>query len=303
MAGGAAIQGCDVELNQIRYFLALCHELNFTRAAEACHVSQPALTKAIRNLEEELGGELFRRERGNTHLTDMARLVRPHLEQVLTATVAARSEAGSFRTAKKAPLRLGVMCTISPQLMVGFLRAIRERVPAVELSIVEMAGNDLIEAMMKGALDVGLVGLPKLPARLNAIPLYSERYGVAFAKGHRFERMNAVPTRELTNENYVQRTLCEFDDHWSVMNPGWDIKVNVRFRSEREDWVQALLATGLGCAVMPEFLPRLSGVVLRLLVEPEVGRTVSLVTVAGRRFSPTTQALVQLAKTYRWEAM
>ncbi len=97
-----------MELNQIRYFLTLCRELNFTRAAEQCHVSQPALTKAIKNLEEELGGELFRRERSNTHLTDLGRLMQPHLEQVLAATESAKSEAGSFKTAKKAPLRLGV---------------------------------------------------------------------------------------------------------------------------------------------------------------------------------------------------
>ena len=290
-----------MELNQIRYFLTLCRELNFTRAAELCNVSQPALTKAVKNLEDELGGELFRRERGNSHLTDLGRLMQPHLEQVLAATEQARVEASSFRTAKKAPLKLGVMCTISPHVMVDFLRAVRERLPAVDLTIVEMPGTALIDAMVKGALDVALIGMPKLPDRLDAIPLYSERYGVAFAKGHRFEKMNAVPARDLINENYVERMLCEFDDHWSVLNPGWEVDVNVRFRSEREDWVQALLAAGMGCAVIPEYLPRLSGVALRLLVEPEVGRTVSLVTVSGRRFSPAAKAMVQLAKSYRWD--
>ena len=290
-----------MELNQIRYFLTLCRELNFTRAAELCHVSQPALTKAIKNLEEELGGELFRRERGNSHLSYLGRLMQPHLEQVLAATELARAEAGSFKKAKKAPLKLGVMCTISPHVMVDFLRSVRERIPAVELSITELPGNAVVETMMKGDLDVALVGMPKLPERLDVVPLYTERYGVAFAKGHRFERMNAVPMRELANEHYIERMLCEFDEHWNAMSLGWDVDVNVRFRSEREDWVQAMLAAGMGCAVMPEFLPRLSGVVLRLLIEPEIGRTVSLVTVAGRRFSPALQAMVRLAKSYRWE--
>ena len=290
-----------MELNQIRYFLTLCRELNFTRAAELCHVSQPALTKAVKNLEEELGGELLRRERGNTHLTDLGRLMQPHLEQVLAATEMARAEAGSFRNAKKAPMKLGVMCTISPHVMVDFLRAIRARVPAVDLEIHELPGTALIETMMKGDLDMALVGMPKLPERLNGIPLYSERYGVAFAKGHRFEKMNAVPVRELTNENYVRRMLCEFNDHWRAMDAGREVDVNVRFSSEREDWVQAMLAAGMGCAVMPEFLPRLSGVVMRLLIEPEVERTISLVTVAGRRFSPVTNAVVQLAKAHRWD--
>ena len=290
-----------MEINQVRYFLTLCRELNFTRAAELCHVSQPALTKAIKTLEDELGGELFRRERGNTHLTDLGRLVKPHFEQIFASTETAREEALSFRKVKKAPLRLGVMCTISPQVMIGFLRAVRDRIPTVELAIQEYPGTALIEAMMKGDLDVALLGMPKLPTRLDAIPLYTERYGVAFAKGHRFEKLNAIPARELANENYVERILCEYQEHWDAMNLGWDVDVNVRFRSEREDWVQALLAVGMGCAIIPEFMPRLAGVALRLLIEPEVGRTISLVTVSGRRHTPAAKAIVELARSYRWE--
>lgn len=292
-----------MELNQIKYFLTLCRELNFTRAAEACNVSQPALTRAIKNLEDELGGELFRRERNNTHLTDLSKLAKPHLEQVYTATQAVRQEAESFKVAAKAPLTLGVMCTISPQVIAGFLRAIREKLPTVDLTIVERGGENLLESMMKGEMDVALVGMPNLPERLDPIPLFAERYGVAFAKGHRFEKQNAVSVKELEAEEYVQRTSCEFNSHWKAMGMPKDIPVKVVFRSEREDWVQALLVAGFGCAVMPEFFPRLPGVVLRMLVEPEVSRTISLVTVAGRRFTPATKAVVQLARGFRWDTI
>ena len=292
-----------MELHQIKYFLTLCRELNFTRAAEACHVSQPALTKAIKSLEDEFGGELFRRERNNTHLTDLGQLVKPHLEQVLAATEAAQEQAVGFKSATKVPLKLGVMCTISPHVIVGFLRAIREKLPAVEPTIIERPGKQLLDDMMKGEMDVALLGMPNLPERLDPIPLYRERYGIAFPKGHRFEKLNAVPIEELNNEHYVQRTACEFNDHWKAMGIERDIPVNIVFRSDREDWIQAMLAAGFGCAVMPEFLPRLSGVVLRLLVEPEVSRTISLATVAGRQFSPATRAVVQLAKNFKWDVM
>jgi DNA-binding transcriptional LysR family regulator len=292
-----------VELNQIKYFLTLCRELNFTRAAETCNVSQPALTRAIKNLENELGGELFRRERGNTHLTDLGKPAKPHLEQVYNATQAVRQEAESFKVAAKAPLTLGVMCTISPQVIAGFLRAIREKLPTVDLTIVELGGDKLLAAVIKGEMDVAIVGMPDLPERLDPIPLYTERYGVAFAKGHRFERMNAVKVSDLDAEDYVQRTACEFTSHWTSMGMTRDIPVKVVFRSEREDWVQALLVAGFGCAVMPEFFPRLPGIVHRVLVEPEVSRTISLVTVAGRRFIPATKAVVQLARGFRWDTV
>src|SRR5260370_42525149 len=85
-----------VEMHQIRYFLAVCETLNFTRAAGACNVSQPSLTRAIKGLEDELGGPLFRRERNNTHLTSLGEMMRPHLTQVLIEIDAAKERAKSF---------------------------------------------------------------------------------------------------------------------------------------------------------------------------------------------------------------
>src|SRR5882757_8481087 len=76
--------GCTMEMHQVRYFLAVAETLNFTRAAEKCNVTQPALTRAIQKLEEELGGLLLRRERNLTHLSDLGRLMKPHLEQILS---------------------------------------------------------------------------------------------------------------------------------------------------------------------------------------------------------------------------
>ena len=71
-----------MEMHQVRYFLALSAQLNFARAAERCHVAQPSLTRAIKQLEDELGGALFHRERANTHLTELGRTLKPYLVRV-----------------------------------------------------------------------------------------------------------------------------------------------------------------------------------------------------------------------------
>jgi Bacterial regulatory helix-turn-helix protein, lysR family len=104
-----------MEMHQIRYFLAVCETLNFTRAAEQCHVTQPALTRAIQKLEGELGGLLFRRERHLTHLTDLGRLVRPQLEQVWQETETAKTTVKSFLKLEDVTLNVGLMCPIGPQ--------------------------------------------------------------------------------------------------------------------------------------------------------------------------------------------
>ena len=85
-----------MELHQIRYFLAVSSTLNFTRAAEECHVSQPSLTRAIKKLEDELGEELFRRERSRTHLTELGRVMVPFLQQSLDSAMAAKAHAQSY---------------------------------------------------------------------------------------------------------------------------------------------------------------------------------------------------------------
>src|SRR3954468_23777946 len=82
-----------MEMHQVRYFLAVADELNFTRAAERCHVAQPSLTRAIKLLEEELGGPLFHRERANTHLSELGQMVKPYLEQVYGQAQEAKRQA------------------------------------------------------------------------------------------------------------------------------------------------------------------------------------------------------------------
>ena len=290
-----------MEMYQIRYFLAVCDTLNFTRAAECCNVAQPSMTRAIKKLEEELGGALFRRERRLTHLTDLGRLMRPHLQRVYESAAAATDEAAKFEKREKAPLRLGIMCTISPTRLVRLITMLEARVPNLELFLHEEKGTALVEEMMKGELDVAIIGLPNLPERLNSIPLYQERYVVAFPPGHRFENMTTVPMVEMSDESYLQRASCEFSSNFEAF--GLDrpySNLRVRYRSEREEWIQAMILAGMGCSFMPEYMPLFPGLRTRILDEPQVTREIKLVTVSGRQFTPALRIFAQLAQSYDW---
>ena len=110
-----------MELYQIRYFVALCEALNFARAAEQCGVSSPSLTRAVQKLEHELGGPLIRRERRLTHLTDLGRLVRPMLEEVLAHAESTKTAAHRFLDVEEKPLRLGIMPSVGPCRLAPFV--------------------------------------------------------------------------------------------------------------------------------------------------------------------------------------
>lgn len=110
-----------------------------------------------------------------------------------------------------------------------------------------------------------------------------------------------MPLRDLDGENYLNRVNCEYQDHFDALGiPDPAENVRVCYSSEREDWIQAMILAGLGCAVMPEFLPTLPGIATRPLIEPELSREISLVTVAGRQFSPALRTVVGLARRHSW---
>src|SRR5215467_2850883 len=122
-----------MEIHEIRYFITVCETLNFTRAAERCHVTQPALTRAVQNLEEKLGGPLLNRERGNTHLTELGRTMRPYFEQVLGQMEEARQRAKTFVQLDRTTLTVGLMCTIGPHRLVDLFSRFIKSYEGVEV--------------------------------------------------------------------------------------------------------------------------------------------------------------------------
>jgi DNA-binding transcriptional LysR family regulator len=293
--------GRRMEMHQVRYFLAVADTLNFTRAAEQCHVSQPALTRAIQQLEEELGGLLLRREHKLTHLTDFGRLIEPHLRQLFADAEAAKSTARKFLSLQQAQIRLGVMCTIGPARFMGFLAGFRTANPGCELTLVEGVPSGLSRMLMAGELDLAVMAQPEpFSERLDVWPLYRERFGIAFPTGHRLETQNRVRITDVAEETYLRRINCEYRDYLADRLSEQGLAVRVGFQSEREDWIQMMVAAGFGVCFLPEFSPTIPGLRLQPVSDPEVSREVLLVSMSGRRFSPAVLTFIRAIRAHDW---
>ena len=261
--------------------------MNFTKAAEACHVSQPALTRAIQRMEDELGGLLFSRERNNTHLTELGRLIEPHLTEIMEREQHVQRTAQGFLRLDNASLSLGVMCTIAPVQFVSFLGRFRAAHPGVDVTLLEHVPDRLAELLVSGELDVALMARPNgFPDPLRAMALYSERFVVACSAGHRFATQPLVGMAELDGEFYFSRINCEYNDVLDDLCLQHGANLMKSYRSEREDWILTMVAAGMGVCFLPEYTATFPGVVGRPVVFPSVARDVCLVTVAGRRPSP-----------------
>jgi DNA-binding transcriptional LysR family regulator len=291
-----------MEMHQVRYFLAVAEMLNFTRAAEHCNVSQPALTRAIQALEHELGGLLFHRERVQTHLTELGRIVRPHLAQVAEAAQRAKHLAKEFGQLERTVLKLGIMCPIAPDQIIELIGSIQMRHPGVELQLCDANAWDLQERLLDGRLEVAIYCLPgrEPDKRTHVMPLFHEQIAVAIHPRHRLANGAAIRVRDLDGENYIHRMNCEFAGYADPIFSAQNVKCKAVYWSDRDDWTLAMVAAGLGWAFMPAHSVNHPGVVGLPLVDPEFWREVNLVTVLGRRHSPAVGALVREAMRIPW---
>jgi|SRR5215813_319185 len=292
-----------MEMHQVRYFLAVADTLNFTRAAERCRVSQPALTRAIQRLEDELGGQLLRRERKLTHLTDFGRLIEPHLRQLLADAKAARTTAERFLQLHEAEIKLGIMCTVGPARFMGFLAGFHAAHPGCEITLIEGVPAQLSGLLLEGGLDLAVMAQPEpFHERLKVVPLYRERFCLAFPLGHRLEQQSQVRVADVAGETYLRRINCEYRDYLADRLREHGLSVRVGFQSEREDWIQMMVAAGLGVCFLPEFSPTIPGVRAQPVSDPEVVREISLVSLSGRRFSRAVLAFAAAVRAHSWAA-
>jgi DNA-binding transcriptional LysR family regulator len=290
-----------MELRQIRYFLSICEHGGFSRAADACGVTQPALTKAIKLLEGDVGGALFHREGRRLVLSELGQMLQPHLKRLASEQDAALTVAKNFSLLRQAPLRLGILPTIGPARVGRFLGEFRNRHPGVELAVSEGSSEALARQLERAELDIAIANSAAgFGEGYRTQPLYSERYLVIFPPGHRFEALQSVRLADLDGENYVDRLACEMREMVMAVLGQRSIHLYAKYRSEREDWVQAMVLAGLGFAFMPEYSVTDGGPRSRLLVEPAVSREVHAFEVRGRKRSAAADLFLREVTSFRW---
>ena len=290
-------------MNQIRYFLALARELHFTRAASACNVSQPALTKAIQKLEEELGGPLFLRERTTTQLTELGRLMLPPLERAWNAAREAREQAEAFQHRTSSPLRIGIELSIATPLLRPALNAISRHCADVDLSLWQDGQVEICAKILAGELDVAvLVESDFISERLHRWPLFSERIVIAFPDDHPFGKAESVDVRQLEAECLLltQRADCPARRALLALMK----QNNVRARREhlvgtQEQMIELMLAS-LGVGVAGEQMPFPASVTARPLTPDPGPRRIVLVVAAGRPLGPTSGIFVKQMRSRTW---
>jgi len=204
-----------VELRHLRYFVAVAEALNYRRAAEQLHVAQPALSKQIKDMEEQLGARLLNRNTGGVTLTDAGTVLLEEAKDILervqmTAKAVREAEAG-----RGGRLTIGSLGVISASFLPAALAAFRARFPQVEVELHEASMPDQISAINAGTIQLGFViaqGIP-IPSNFASVEVLISRLAVAIGPEHRFARRPSVALAELADESF----LCIGDDgHYNL---------------------------------------------------------------------------------------
>lgn len=281
-----------MELHQIRYFLAVHDTRNFTRAAERCSVSQPALTNGIKKLEKELDGPLFHRDRSGAKLTTLGELVLPRFRRLAQESASVLEIAENHRLLRNVPLRIGVLRTIGPTRLATFLEKFRQRAQGVELEIQVLSDEQLVTRLEEAALEVIITNVDVVPRDWAVVKnLYQERYVVVLPPAHPLASHDDIALFDLSGEPYIDRLACELRDKVAAACTRCGFELYATYRTENEAWIECLVRAGVGLALMPEHSLVSEDTIRRLLVDPAVTRTISMIRSADHPTSPAAKLL------------
>ncbi len=291
----------DISLRQLEYVVAVADLLGFRRAAERCHVSQPALSAQIQQLEEVLGVKLFERDKRRVMLTQAGEELVARARRVLTEAGDILTTASRLCDPFSGNLRLGVIPTVAPYVLPEVVPALVKQYPRLRLRLREDKTESLVHALEEGRLDAALLALvPELGDMEHAV-IAEDPFVVAAPPGHTFAKKKQVQLRELDEENVL---LLE-DGHCFR---GQALTLCTRVGAREVDYratslttlAQMVMSGAAGITLLPALsVPienRLGQLVVRPFADPAPSRTLALVWRPGY---PRAEALRALAGTLR----
>jgi LysR family hydrogen peroxide-inducible transcriptional activator len=241
-----------MEMNQLRYVVAVARTGNFSRAAELCKVSQPSLSQQIQKLEDELGERLFDRTKRHTKLTSHGELFFRRAVFILEEAERAIRDAAEAKSLVSGTCTIGVLPTIAPYLLPEAVAVFARKYPGVEIVVQEDTTAHLIKQLMAYEVDFAFASHPIQDSRLEIKELFTEELLLALPPDHSLARKRTVPAAALKGERFIvmREEHCLGDQVVGYCNHH-DVKPTISFRSAQLETIQALVSAGLGLSLVP----------------------------------------------------
>jgi DNA-binding transcriptional LysR family regulator len=293
-----------MEMHQVRYFLAVARTLNFTRAAEECNVAQPSLTRAIKQLEAELGGDLFRRERPAAQLTELGQRMLPLLKQCYDAAAGARSLASSFKHGNIGTLRIAITEAVGLELLLPHLEKLKRQFSNLKFRLLRGNSKQVLEYLRKGEAELGIAAeIDDEWERLDRWQLFTEPFEIAVNQRRPLASRDVITFGDLTEQDLLCRSYCECASRLGEALRAHDIDLDRTHAISSQADLITMLEADFGIALMPRSVS-LPHTLRRVALEGfGVERTVQLFGVAGRERTAVATAFMKMLRSTNWEQL
>ena len=241
-----------MEIQQLRYVVAVARTGNFSCAAEQCHVSQPSLSQQIQKLEDELSERLFDRMKRAVKLTPHGEAFLRRAVRILEEVEAAKREATDAKELLRGVMTVGVLPTIAPYLLPDVMAEFMEKYPGVEIVIQEDTTARLLKLALAYEIDFALASQPIQDERLEVKELFAEELLLALPPGHPLARKRTVSAADLEKERLIvmKEGHCLGDQVLRFCDRR-DLHPKISFRSAQLETIQSLVSAGLGISLIP----------------------------------------------------
>jgi LysR family hydrogen peroxide-inducible transcriptional activator len=293
-----------VNFRDLRYALAVADLGSFSRAAEACDVSQPTLSGQIRKLEDELGVELFERAGRRIRVSPAGAIVLAHARDAVAAADDLVHSAAASHDPLAGALRTGIIPTLAPYLLPAILPAIHHAFPAMPLAVAEEPTDRLLHRLADGELDIAILATPPTSGDLAEVTLFDEPLWVALPAGHRKAGMRTLGARDLDDETLLLLAdgHCLRDQALAVCSGRPAAPATASdLRAASLETLLNLVAAGYGITIVPAMARDRFGSTpdrpaTRPFTDPGAARTIRLVY---RPHAPRRIAALRVAETIR----
>jgi DNA-binding transcriptional LysR family regulator len=292
-----------MELYQVRYFLSVVRTLNFTRAADECDVAQPSLSRAIRQLEAELGGELFRRERPQVILTELGHRMLPILSRCYESANNAKAVAAAVRKGEVGALRVALSHSIDLGLLLSHIRELSRTFDGLVVAVRRGNAAEALEFLKSGVTEVALAAADEAETQSHErFPLFDEDFLLLFARTHRLANQAGLSLADLRDERFI---LPQHGEHVESL-AAWLQKAKINLEPRHETYSDAdmlkLVAEGFGVAIAPRSAPLCDGLISAPVEGLDLRRTVCAFGAQRRPRSATASMLINLLRAADWSS-
>jgi LysR family hydrogen peroxide-inducible transcriptional activator len=245
-------------LTELKYVVAVARERHFGRAAEACFVSQPTLSVAIKKLEDELGVPIFERRSNEVTLTPAGERIVAQAQRVLDEAALIKELAKAGKDPLVGPLRVGIIYTIGPYLLPSLIRQLLRDAPRMPLLLNENFTIKLLELLKNGEIDAAILALPLPESGVLIQPVYDEPFVVAVPRQHPWASRKAIAADELKKETMLllgtghcfRDQVLEVCPELSRFSTGAE-GIQKTFEGSSLETIRHMVASGLGITVLP----------------------------------------------------